>query len=123
MKKLSLASFAVAAVVLSTSAFAGYKLAVPVSVTSTSFTGSYGSARNSSDSYQWLFCRDNGTSAYCGARDSAGTAKSCTTTNPDHLNIIRSMVDTSRIGVTFNSSGTCTSLYQVNGSYYETLLP
>ncbi len=119
MKKLSLfiASLLVSLMV-SGAAFAGYKLTVPVTVTTTSFSGALGSARNSADALQYLFCRDNGTSAFCGARDSAGTTKSCTTTTAAHLDIVRSMVDTSRIDVTF-SGGTCTSISQVNGSYYD----
>ena len=122
MKKISIIFITTIALLsIAAVASAGYKLSVPVSVTTTSFTGAMGSARMSSDNLQYLFCRDNGNSAFCGARNSAGTTKSCTTTNVNHLNVIRSMVDTSRIGVNF-SSGTCTSIYQVNGSYYDTLV-
>ena len=122
MKKLSLITVALlVSITVSGFAFAGYKITVPVTVTASSFTGSYGSARNSADALQYLFCRDDGTSAFCGARDSSGVTKSCTTSNAAHLNIIRGMVDTSRVGVSFNTSGTCTSIYQVNGSYYEPL--
>lgn len=121
MKKLSILLTAfISTLALVGVVSAGYKITVPVSVYSTSFTGAMGSARNSADSLQYLFCRDNGTNAFCGARDSAGTSKSCTTTNPAHLNIIRSMVGTSRLGISF-SGGICTSMYQVNGSYYDAL--
>jgi len=105
-------------VAVSGAAFAGYTLSVPVTVTATTFSGALGSARNSADATQYIFCKDNGTSAFCGARDSAGTTKSCTTTAAAHLDVVRSMVDTSRIDVTF-SGGTCTSVSQVNGSYYD----
>lgn len=120
MKKLSVSITALAIVAFSNGVFAGFKLEVPVSINGTdtgSWTGAWGSARNDASGSPYLFCRDDGGSAFCGARDSAGTARSCTTTNLDHLSVIRGLTDTSRINVSY-SNGECTNISGINGSYY-----
>jgi hypothetical protein len=109
----------VAGLLLSTTAFAGFKIKYPVVITSSYFLGSFGSARNSTnDVVHYLYCRDRGAVAYCGARDSNHKNVQCATTDPTHLNVIRGMDDSSRILVWYNS-GRCTLIDSLNTSAAE----
>ena len=116
MKKLSVSIIALAIIAFSNGAFAGFKLDVPVSVTANTFSGAWGSARDGAGG-QYIGCRDDGGSAFCLARDAAGTTRSCTTNDPVHLSIIRGLTDTSRLIVNFGG-GMCTRVTGINASYY-----
>jgi hypothetical protein len=119
MKTLTSASVAVAALLLTTSAFGGAKSSCPVRLGADFFTGCFGSVRNSADNIQFLYCADFGNHALCYARDDDGAVGACTTNNPTHLNVIRGMDDSSYIHLTFNAAGQCTSVRSYNYSVAE----
>lgn len=111
------------AIVLSGTAFAGLKGTYNVVTTASSFSGSLGSARNSADAIQYIGCRDQQTVAYCYARDAVGVSKSCTTTNPTHLAMIRGWTDSTYVRINFNTAGTCTNILQSAFSQLEPKKP
>jgi hypothetical protein len=111
------------AVILSGTAFAGLKGTYNVFTTASSFGGSLGSARNSADAVQYIGCRDQQTVAYCYGRDAAGVTKSCTTSNPTHLAMIRGWTDSVYVRINFNTAGTCTNILQSVFSQLEPKQP
>jgi len=102
---------------LSFQVFAGTKSTYNVSATATSISGSFGSARNSSDTKQTLHIGDTGTTATIWARNSAGTIKSCTTNNAAHLAALRSATSNSYL-LASHSSGKCTYVNVYKGSLF-----
>jgi hypothetical protein len=106
--------------VTTSNVLAGVKGTYNVSVSTTSFSGSLGTARNSADSNQQIGCwsYDSG-SGFCYGKDSAGTSKSGTTSNAAMLTSIRSIKGDSYIRVNF-SGGACTSVFVSN---YSNLAP
>jgi hypothetical protein len=119
MKTLTSASVAVAALLLTTSAFGGAKSSCPVRLGADNFTGCFGSVRNSADNMQFMFCADHGSYALCYARDHDGAVGACNTNNPTHLKVIRGMDDSSYIHLTYNPAGQCTSVKSYNYSVAE----
>jgi len=149
MKKniaLTLVGIAVGAACMTSwrGAHAGLKSSYPVVVNTTTHhaEGSVGSARNSADSTQYLFCAINYSivggvaTLTCQARDSSGNTQTCTYT-PSGANLattpsgsanlsnsadnillaqVASVSGDSYIAFNANSAGTCTSLYVENGS-------
>ena len=111
------------AVVISGTAVAGLKGTYNVTTSATSFAGSLGSARNSADAIQYIGCRDQQTVAYCYGRDAAGVTKSCTTSNPTHLAMIRGWTDSTYVRISFNTAGTCTNILQSTFSQLEPKKP
>ncbi|HEY4104796.1 MAG TPA: hypothetical protein VGM44_12935 [Polyangiaceae bacterium] len=127
-------------------AHAGIKGSYPVIVNTTArhAEGSLGSARNSSDSTQYLYCAIDYSliggvaTLICGARDSSGNTVSCTystsdlqllaTLNPpgaatfstfqDNVMLAQmaSMSSDSYVSFDASSSGACTHVYIENGS-------
>jgi hypothetical protein len=118
MKMLTSVSVAVAVLLLSPSAFGCGEDPYQVEIGDGWFRGSFGSARNSCDGVQELRCADFGGYARCGARDSAGTRKMCTTNKQKHISVVRGMDDSSFIYVYF-SEGKCTRIMAHTGSQFE----
>lgn len=97
---------------------AGAQYNLPVTVSTTNIYGSFGSARNSANTVEYFYYFDYGTNVRVSARDAAGTAASCVTTDPTHLSIIRGAVDSSYLYIAI-SDGNCTSISHANGSVME----
>lgn len=102
---------------------AGFQGVYPVVLGTNVFQGSFGSARNSADNVQYLYCWDFGASGQCGARDVQGQFRSCSTNDPVHISTIRGMDDTSYIRVYFDTSGVCTRIQSLTYSATEPKLP
>ena len=112
------------------SAWAGQRLTSNVSIDTgdREAAGSVGSARNSSDSTQYIGCRvSSGLSAFesasCFARNTAGTTVTCFTTNPTAVHILGQVGSTSRILFSWDTAGTCTDVTVINSSQYAPMNP
>jgi len=112
-------SVAVLATALVGTAHAGRRTAAPVVVNSTSrsASGSVGSARNSSDSIQWIGCQTSTslTSHFitCSAADSTGRSASCSMTGDENNFVLlglSAMTESSMITFTWDTVGNCTSV-------------
>ncbi|RKG80974.1 hypothetical protein D7V88_26835 [Corallococcus terminator] len=80
-----------------------------------------GTARNSADTQQLLVCYtvSAGTTAVCQARNAAGVAVSCTTTNATLVAQVRSLNSDSFLQAAYDSSGNCTDIVVGTGSTFE----
>jgi hypothetical protein len=88
--------------------------------------GAIGSVRNSADASQYIYCyatHATSANAFCVARDIAGTAVSCFTTDPNKVALVSAMTSYSYIYFSFDTSGTCTQLLVENASYYPPMVP
>ncbi len=107
---------------ISQGALAGQKTTANVIITNTAtaheFSGSQGSARNSADALQRIYCSIDHISGFCLARNSAGAVASCSTSNPDIMAVIRGINGDSYLFVRHDGAGTCTSVSVNSGSYY-----
>lgn len=112
-----------AALVLMTSiSLAGTVSHTQVGVNTTSRTayGSMVGARFSADANQYIGCALVGNStpyAACFARNSAGTAGMCTTTNPLHMDQVMGLNNEAYLYYQWNASGQCTYIYSQAVSY------
>jgi hypothetical protein len=98
---------------------AGWKSDQPVVVRSSYFYGSVGSARNSSNTTEYIGCTINSWgSGSCSARNAGGTYKRCTTKNSSRVAFIRDLPDSPYIYVAFNAAGECTYIGLGNKSYF-----
>ena len=126
MKKTGMMWGLCVAMGLSTASFAGAKDSYPVYVDTVTrfFSGSMGSARNSTGFQQNLYCYSS-TSGYgvCQARDAAGTPASCVTSDANMIAAIRSVNTDSYVSVSYDSSGNCTSILVGTGSHHEPKQP
>jgi hypothetical protein len=118
------------AALVGTVAWAGHKSPGPVVVTSSGAHGSLGTARNSTDTIQYIACTINvysGSSPYvsCFANEaSTGYAYvSCYSYDANLVNAARAITGDSYIQFQFNTSGICTSLYVMNGSHMDPKKP
>jgi hypothetical protein len=114
---------AVAGLFVAHTATAGYKANYNVGITSSVMYGAFGTARNSSDTSQYLMCEvlgysDGSKLGYCGARTASGTTASCTTTVAGIIDVIQSLDSDSSVNVYYDSSGKCTTVAAYNASYY-----
>lgn len=108
---------------LSSNVFAGAKYTYNVYVGTTSFYGSLGDARNSTDTYQQIGCYSTTPgSGYCYGRNSTGTSAGCSTSDAAMLHAIQSVKGDSYIRVNF-SSGACTSIFISNFSSFAPKQP
>jgi hypothetical protein len=103
-----------------TAAWAGLKETNLVSVYNDGLTGtaygSYGSARASADSTQYIGCTlraySNGTNRIsCEARDANGNAGYCTSSSPGMVNAIMSQSGDAYLYFQWDETGTCTHLF------------
>ncbi|MBN8229481.1 hypothetical protein JYK02_18380 [Corallococcus macrosporus] len=126
MKKMGMMFGLCLAMGLSTASFAGSKGGFPVTVDTVGrfFSGSMGTARNSTDSNQNLYCYTN-SSGYgvCFATDSIGTNASCYTTNANLVSVIRSLNSDSYLQVAYDNTGACTSIMVGTGSHHDPKQP
>jgi hypothetical protein len=114
----------VALVAASGTAAAGQRLVLPVNINDTSryANGTIADARGSADSQQWLGCLYNTSIGICYAANATGVSRSCSTSNPDLLNIIRSLTPESYIYFQWNTDGTCNYILVENSSRFKPLL-
>jgi hypothetical protein len=115
------AAFALSAVY----ARAGYRYSPStVGVTPSAGYGSMGSARNSSDTRQYIGCSVDtyatGTAAsvYCSATDASGRTAACASYNPVLVAAANSLSGDSYVAFYFDGSGTCTELYTTTASSF-----
>ena len=121
--------FCVAAFCVSSSlVMAGMRLASEVYVNETYRTagGSMTDARGAADTRQFIGCYhyydSSSTTPYvgfCQASNSAGLTKSCSTTNSQVVQSIRSISAESNISFAWNPDGTCRYVLVNNNSYYK----
>ncbi|MFY0572752.1 hypothetical protein ACN28E_54225 [Archangium lansingense] len=112
---------------LGMTAWAGYKNSHTVSVTIGSngsggaASGSLASARNSSDTVQYIGCETHayggGSEIMCFARASNGTFGSCYSSNPVIVAIVQSIKGDSEIEIQWNSGSECTFVSVGNHSH------
>lgn len=103
---------------------AGFTNHYQVNVGSTTAYGSFVGARNSADNTQYIYCASvNFTTStpyvLCGARDAAGVSKSCTSTDPAHMEAVRGLSNESYVYMRWNATGHCDYLYISTGSTYH----
>lgn len=114
-----------AALALSSTAWAGDKGTSPVVINPTARTleGSFGGARNSSDFRQSLdvgFMVGNGYYyAFIFAFDANGTMGTCTTTDRDMIEILKAASPDSYIKASYDIRGTCLDIEMRKTSYLE----
>ncbi|NRD44694.1 hypothetical protein [Corallococcus exiguus] len=125
-KKKTAIALGLAMLAGSSTAWAGKKSSlypVVINTTANVIAGSFGNVRNSSDSVQSLdvgFQVGNGFYyAYIYAYDSTGTMASCTTSNRDMIEVIKSASPDSFIMAYHDGAGTCTNIEMRNASYLE----
>ncbi|WP_223644048.1 hypothetical protein [Corallococcus sp. EGB] len=125
MWKKASAVAGLAALTLSSTAWAGGQGTFPVVINTTNNTleGSFGSARHSSDPLQSLdvgFMVGNGYYyAFIFAFDATGTMGACTTTNRDMIEILKAASPDSYIKVYHDGRGTCLDVEMRKASYLE----
>lgn len=98
---------------------AGTKCSSPVTVDTASrwARGALGSARNSADGTQSIYCISYSWGyALCSARDAAGVAGSCGTSDPLYTNLLQSMTPDSYVYFAWDAGGTCTTMVVENES-------
>jgi hypothetical protein len=123
MKKLELLVLS-GIVAMSSPSFAGLKLDDPVVVNLEirEAYGSIGSARNSADGVQYIGCSmeaDSSTDpiAACFAEDATRTTVLCTSSSPRIVAAVQAITSLSFLDFQWDSDGTCTFVYLVNGSF------
>jgi hypothetical protein len=107
-------------------AFAGTKATNPVYINNSSgyATGSIGSARESSDGYQYIGCSSYGTNGYCIAEDSAGNFAECAWSGATQQAAVESITPMSNLVLNWNTTtGGCTSIQVSNFSYWPPAAP
>jgi len=118
----------VAAGVLTTggAAWAGAKTSYPVVINTTTRTanGALGSARNSTDTVQYIGCLIGVTNSYtefvrCFARNSAGTTVGCYSNNYNFIDAVQTINSDSYINFTYDVGGGCTLLEVTTSSITE----
>ncbi|MHA7629153.1 hypothetical protein [Corallococcus sp. M7] len=120
-KKASVVAAGVAALAMSSTAWAGWRYDYPVDIDTTLqiVTGSFGSARNSTDSLQYI---DIGiqagvfTYAYIWARDANGNQFYCGIFDPDLIALVGTVTADSFIRGDYDSTGNCTHIEVRNAS-------
>ena len=129
MKQYLKLTSVIAALIVAASAQAGLKSGYEVRITTsgsvTTSVGSVGKARNSADTVQFIYCYSkNNNFGYCGAKNSAGTFKACTTSDQDKIAVIRSIGVGSHVSFkTVGTSTSCDSIQVVNGSHLQPAVP
>lgn len=105
----------------SASAFAGQLVGQPVAILDSNHqaSGDLGFVHNSSDRVQYIGCQLGGGFGYCYAMNSAGVNRTCITSDPAKISIMRSLKSDSTLVFFWNDSGTCTSVSVSNSSVYS----
>ncbi|MBN9688491.1 MULTISPECIES: hypothetical protein [unclassified Corallococcus] len=125
MKKTGMMLGLCVAMGLSTASFAGEKFSYPVAVDTTNqtFSGSMGTARNSTDTLQILSCFYSTSFVSCFAQDDSGVSASCLSTDAELVATVRALGSDSYLQVNYDNAGTCTSIIVGAGSYFEPKQP
>lgn len=122
-------SAAAAAATYVCTATAGLKSSFPVTINTSARTasGSAGSARNSADGNQYIYCTLIGTTsitATCFAHDSTtNPAVSCSSTNANIVGAVKAVASDSLISLAWDTQNHCTQVQVVSGSYLEPKQP
>ena len=128
-KQIGILAAVAAVMCASAGAYAGYKYSSGTpSITATSAIAVLGSTRASADNTAYAGCTIRGTSTgssigWCDFVDATGASKSCSFSDPSMLQAVTAMTPYSAVRAFFNASGTCTSLYIDNYSFYLPLTP
>jgi hypothetical protein len=115
--KTLIATSGIAILSLSSASFAGHKATHNVMVSDQYISGSFGTARNSSDSVQFIASLDRGSYMIVWAKSAAGKSKQCTTKNPTHISQLRALGSDSFLHVSLSGS-TCTKIDVQNSSSF-----
>ena len=114
---------AVGLIALSGNAMAGFKTgqAVVISTASRFVNADLGYVRNTGDTTQYIGCEvwasGSTPSAYCFARDAAGTYVSCYTTNAVLVNVAAALKPDDYLYFSWDTSGNCNFIEQATASY------
>jgi hypothetical protein len=81
--------------------------------------GTMTDARGSSDNQQAIGCYHNATNGGCYATNSSGLSRTCSTSNPSLLNVIRAIGPESYIYFQWNTDGTCNYVLIENSSRFK----
>jgi hypothetical protein len=125
MNKKSLALATIATIGLCTGAlFAGVKYSYPVTINTTTrtVTGSLGTARSSSDAFQFIGCTVYASSTgfqqmQCGAMDSKAKQAICYSMDPAFIAMVGAIGPASYIYFTYDANANCTAVSVDNRSY------
>ncbi len=109
---------------VTTSAYAGARQGVGVSVSASQVVGCVGGARASADVLQRIYCRlvtypSGNASAYCYGFDAAGKYGACYTEVPDLMERVSTLRSTSVVLFSWDGNGRCTNIYVNNNSYCD----
>lgn len=121
--KRSMLVLAVCGLAMSGIAMAGFKTGqqVVISTSSRFVNADLGYVRNTADANQYIGCEvySSGStpSAYCFARDSAGTYVSCYTTNTSLVNVAAALKPDDYLYFQWDTSGNCNFIEQATSSY------
>lgn len=115
-------ALAVSLLALSVNAIAGTKTntATVINDAVQMASGSLSSARTSADTLQFISCELYATSGTitCKARNSAGTQRNCTTTDPVYVKTVQMINISSYVAFWWDAAGNCTNILVRNGSNY-----
>ena len=115
-------AIALATGVFSSVALAGIKSTEQVIIQDTGpkpfAAGDLGYARNTADQVQYIGCTSSPTFGICYAVNAAGLSKSCSTTDPTLMALIRSLNGDSYLFFNWNTDGTCRLINVSNNSKF-----
>jgi hypothetical protein len=120
MKIMSRSALLVLSFAAAATAYAGARFTYPVVINDTNRTayGALTDARGSADTRQYIGCWSNNASGGCDAVNASGLTRSCSTTDPAMLAVIRSMSDESYVAFRWGAdSSTCLYVYAQTTSY------
>ncbi|NOK09105.1 hypothetical protein [Corallococcus exercitus] len=111
-------------------AYAGSKTAFFVTINTTARTayGAMGTARNSTDAIQNIYCRTfadatSGESVRCFANSAAGVYVSCYSYSPALIRSAQAASDSAYLYFAWDASGVCQTLDVLKGSHLEPKAP
>ncbi|NOK17292.1 hypothetical protein [Corallococcus carmarthensis] len=111
-------------------AYAGSKAQFFVTINTTARTayGAMGTARNSTDAIQNIYCRTfadatSGESVRCFANNSASVYVSCYSSSPALVRSVQSANDSAYIYFAWDASGVCQAIDVLKGSHLEPKAP
>ena len=119
----------VIALYTSSVAHAGQRENDPITVDTTSSfaAGSLGSARNSSDANQSMYCATeaypSGSFAFCTATNANGVSRTCSTSAPELIHAVESINGDSFVIFGWDTAGNCSYIYTYSGSLYAPKAP
>lgn len=109
-------------IAVAATASAGLRWGYQVSISDTSryALGDLSATRGTADGVQYIGCYHNtSNNGSCYATNAAGLSRSCSTSNPAHLAVIRSIASESYLYFQWNTDGTCNYILVDNGSRFK----